>query len=150
MAGFCICAGEPPILPAAMSDLRQRNAPPRAILICTSFFVQHRSFDMAIYELRTYTAIVGKLAEVVELYKTQGWPALQKHPQKLVGYFTGDIGAVNQLIHVWKFDDDADRRAFWAGVFNDPEFMAFAKQTRPLLLSQENKLMLNAPWGPQP
>lgn len=105
---------------------------------------------MAIYELRTYNVIVGKMSELVDLYKTEGWAALQKHPKKLVGYFTGDIGALNQLIHVWKFDDDADRRAFWAGVFGDAAFMAFAKKIRPLMLSQENKLMMAAPWGPQP
>ena len=102
---------------------------------------------MAIFELRTYTVIVGKMAEVVELYKTQGWPALAKHPDRLVSYFTGDIGALNQLVHLWKFEDDADRRAFWAGVFGDAEFMAFAAKLRPLLLSQENKLLLAAPWG---
>ena len=105
---------------------------------------------MAIFELRTYTVIVGKMAEVVELYKTQGWPALAKHPDRLVGYFTGDIGALNQLVHLWKFEDDADRRAFWAGVFGDPEFMAFAVKLRPLLVSQENKLLLAAPWGKSP
>ena len=105
---------------------------------------------MAIYELRTYTAIVGKMGEITELYKNQGWPALQKHPQRLVGYFTGDIGAMNQLVHLWKFEDDADRRAFWAGVFGDAEFMAFAAKLRPLLLSQENKLMMAAPWGSAP
>ena len=105
---------------------------------------------MAIYELRTYNVTVGKMAEVVSLYKNEGWPALAKHPQKLVGYFTGDIGALNQLIHVWKFEDDADRRAFWAKVFTDADFMAFAGKLRPLLQSQENKLMLSAPWGPTP
>jgi hypothetical protein len=105
---------------------------------------------MAVYELRTYNVTVGKMAEVVSLYKNEGWPALAKHPQKLVGYFTGDIGALNQLIHVWKFDDDADRRAFWASVFSDADFMAFAGKLRPLLQSQENKLMLSAPWGPAP
>lgn len=105
---------------------------------------------MAIYELRTYTVIVGKMAEVVELYKTEGWVAISKHPNKLVGYFTGDVGALNQLVHLWKFDDDADRRAFWAGVYADAEFMAFARKLRPLLASQENKLMMAAPWGPQP
>ena len=105
---------------------------------------------MAIYELRTYNVTVGKMAEVVSLYKNEGWPALAKHPQKLVGYFTGDIGALNQLIHVWKFEDDADRRAFWAKVFSDADFMAFAGKLRPLLQSQENKLMLSAPWGPTP
>ena len=105
---------------------------------------------MAIYELRTYEVIVGKMSEVVSHYKNEGWPSLAKHPQKLVGYFTGDVGAMNQLVHLWKFDDDADRRAFWAGVFADPEFMAFAAKLRPLLASQQNKLMMNAPWGPKP
>ena len=110
----------------------------------------HWGIDVAIYELRTYAVVVGKMADVTELYKTQGWPALAKHPQRLVGYFTGDVGAINQLVHLWKFEDDADRRAFWAGVFGDAEFMAFARQLRPMLLSQENKLMLAAPWGPAP
>ena len=66
---------------------------------------------MAIYELRTYHVTVGKMAEVQQLYAQEGWPALQKHPQRLVGYFTGDVGALNQLVHLWKFEDDADRRA---------------------------------------
>lgn len=105
---------------------------------------------MAIYELRTYAVVVGKMAEVVELYNTVGWPALSKHPEKLVGYFTGDIGAINQLIHLWKFDDDADRRAFWAGIYADQVWMAFVGKLRPMLISQENKLMLASPWGPHP
>lgn len=92
---------------------------------------------MAIYELRTYTVTVGKMNDVVALYKSEGWPALSKHPQKLCGYFTGDIGALNQLVHLWKFDDDADRRAFWAGVYSDQAFMNFAKQLRPMLQQQE-------------
>ncbi len=103
---------------------------------------------MAIFELRTYSVVVGKMAEVVDLYQREGWPALEKHPKKLVGYFTGDIGAMHQLVHLWKFDDDADRRAFWNGVFSDPVFMAFAAQLRPMLRDQENKLLMAAPWGP--
>jgi len=71
---------------------------------------------MALYELRTYTLYVGKMAEVVKLYQEIGFPALQKGGQdkKLVGYFQGDTGMINQLVHLWKFDDDADRRAHWA------------------------------------
>ena len=103
---------------------------------------------MAIYELRTYHVMVGQMAEVVSLYKNEGWPALEKHPKKLVSYFTGDIGALTQLVHLWKFEDDADRRAFWAGVYGDAKFMEFAQKIRPLMLSQENKLLMAAPWGP--
>jgi hypothetical protein len=105
---------------------------------------------MALFELRTYTVVVGKMADVVDLYTREGWPVLQRHPPKLVGYFTGDVGALNQLVHLWKFDDDADRRAFWGAVFKDPQFLAFAAKLRPMFTAQENKLLLAAPWGPSP
>ena len=74
---------------------------------------------MTIYELRTYTLQVGKMAEAVKLYTELGYPALQKGGQdkKLIGYFQADTGTVNQLVHLWKFDDDADRRAHWASVY---------------------------------
>ena len=67
---------------------------------------------MALYELRTYTLRVGAMAEAVKLYQELGFPALQKGGQdkKLVGYFQADAGTINQLVHLWKFDDD-DRRA---------------------------------------
>jgi len=56
--------------------------------------------------LRTYTP---------QLYQEIGFPALLKGGQdkKLVGYFQSDTGTINQLLQLWKFDDDADRRAHW-------------------------------------
>ena len=35
------------------------------------------------------------------------------------------------LVHLWKFEDDADRRQHWAAVFADTDFMAFAGKLRP-------------------
>ncbi len=105
---------------------------------------------MPLYELRIYTLAVGKMKEAAEHYQTLGWPALKKAEDKLVGYFLGDVGAMNQIIHVWRFEDDADRRQHWERVFADPDFQAFAKVFRPLVLNQENRLMTEAPWGPTP
>lgn len=105
---------------------------------------------MALYELRTYKIVVGKLQEVLALYETEGWPALDPHKDKLVGYFVGDVGGMNELVHLWKYEDDADRRAHWASVYANERFMAFAAKLRPNLVSQENKLMMAAPWGPRP
>ena len=67
---------------------------------------------MAIFELRTYTLYVGKMSEAVKHYSESGWPALKKggFDSKLVGYFTTDVGTINQLVHLWRFEDDADRR----------------------------------------
>lgn len=109
-----------------------------------------REITVAIYELRTYTFHVGRLGEAVSIYHSEGWPALEKYGDKLVGYFTGDIGAMNQLVHLWKFEDDADRRQHWAAVFADADFMAFAGKLRPMILTQENKLLFASPWGPHP
>ena len=93
---------------------------------------------MALYELRTYTLHVGKMAEAVKLYQEIGFPALQKGGQdkKLVGYFQSDTGTINQLVHLWKFEDDADRRAHWAAVFANKDFVeGFASKFRPLLMT---------------
>jgi hypothetical protein len=108
---------------------------------------------MTVYEMRTYTLHVGKMAEAVKLYSELGYPALQKGGQdkKLIGYFQADTGTINQLIHLWKFDDDADRRAHWASVYSNKDFIeGFAAKFRPLLASQEVKLLTAAPWGPHP
>jgi hypothetical protein len=105
-----------------------------------------------IYEQRTYSVVVGQMAEVVRLYSTLGWPALQAggFSNNLVGYFLSDTGELHQLVHLWRFDSDEARREFWKNLFADADFMGFAKQLRPLLKSQSNQLLLSAPWGPQP
>ena len=108
---------------------------------------------MALYELRTYTLHVGKMAEAVKLYQELGFPALHKggHDKNLVGYFQADTGMINQIVHLWKFDDDAGRRAHWAAVYANKDFIeGFAPKFRQLLATQEVKLLTAAPGGPHP
>lgn len=107
---------------------------------------------MPVYEQRTYTLSVGKMRELMDLYRQTAWPLFQRkgYDSHLVGYFTVDVGTLNQLVHLWRFSDDADRRAFWAELYADDEFMEFARALRPLLSRQENTLLLPAGWGPQP
>ena len=107
---------------------------------------------MALYEMRTYTVQVGKLAEVVARYKDEGWPVLEKEGfgANLVGYFVADTGTINRLVHIWKFDDDVARRAHWARLFASEAFMGFAGKVRPSVLTQEVVLLNEAPFGPHP
>ena len=93
---------------------------------------------MSIYELRTYTLYVGKLNEAIDIYLNYGWPAIKKYEKNLIKYFIGDIGALNQIIHVWEFDDDNHRREIWKKIFSDEDFLIFASKFRPLVLKQEN------------
>lgn len=107
---------------------------------------------MSLYEKRTYSITVGKMADAVELYQSLGWPAIRAggFDKKLVGYFISDTGRLHQLVHLWRFDDDGDRRAFWEGLYAREDFMAFAAQIRALIDTQDVQLLRPAPWGPQP
>lgn len=107
---------------------------------------------MPIYEQRTYSVKVGCMPEVIRLYDEEGWSALEEggHTDRLVGYFVSDTGPLHQLVHLWRFEDDADRRSFWANLFADEEFMNFAVQLRPNIDTQHVQLLNPAPWGPTP
>ncbi len=107
---------------------------------------------MTIYERRTYDITVGKMNDVIALYSNEGYAALEAggFSANLVGYFTSDTGPLHQLIHLWRFDDDAARRDFWKRLFEDETFMQFAGQLRPMILRQEIQLLNPAPWGPKP
>ena len=105
-----------------------------------------------LYEKRTYSVTVGRMADLLKIYTEQGYPALEAggFSEHLVGYFVSDTGPLHQLIHIWRFEDDAARRAFWQRLFSDEAFMKAAVHIRPLLQAQEVQLMNPAPWGPQP
>ena len=105
-----------------------------------------------LYEKRTYAVKVGEMQEVKRLYSTEGWPALSAggFDKNLIGYFTSDTGDLHQLIHLWRFESDDERRDFWRRLFENEPFMAFAKKLRPHVNTQNVQLMLAAPWGPHP
>ena len=78
---------------------------------------------MKIFELRTYTLHVGKLSSAIKIYEELGWPALKKYKDNIIRYYIGDVGALNQIIHVWQFEDDNSRRELWKTIYNDKEFL---------------------------
>ena len=103
---------------------------------------------MKIFELRTYTLHVGKLSAAIKIYENLGWPDLKKYKDNIIRYYVGDVGALNQIIHVWQFQDDNSRRELSKTIYSDKDFIKFASEFRPLILTQENKLMTAAPWTP--
>ena len=92
---------------------------------------------MSIYELRIYTLYVGKLNDAKDIYLNYGWPAIKKYEKNLVKYFIGDIGALNQIIHIWQFEDDNKRREIWNKIYSDNDFIKFAKELNLTFLYQK-------------
>ncbi len=60
-----------------------------------------------IYELRTYTLKVRSLPAVLKLFEERLEHRLKYSP--LAGFWSTDIGPLNQIVHLWPYKDLQER-----------------------------------------
>ncbi len=101
-----------------------------------------------IVEQRTYSLQIGAVPEYLKLYEEEGLAIQRPILGRMVGYFSTEIGALHQIIHMWAYKDLAERTERRAKLLADPRWKEYAKKTRPLQISQENKILLPAPFSP--
>jgi NIPSNAP protein len=101
-----------------------------------------------IVEERIYTAIPGKSLEYVRMYEAEGLAIQRPILGNLVGYFTSEIGTLNQIVHMWAYEDLADRAERRARLLSDPRWKAYSAKVVTLLLKQENRILIPAPFSP--
>src|SRR5262245_60546362 len=58
-----------------------------------------------IVDHRTYELQPGRLRDFLALYEKEGLPVQMKHLGRLVGYFTTEVGNVNEIVHIWAYED---------------------------------------------
>jgi len=99
---------------------------------------------------RTYTVRPGTIAKQVALYEQYGLAAQQRHLGKPLAWLITETGEINTYVHLWVYEDAADRAKKRAAMQADPEWQAFlAKSTEAgYLIKQENKLMTPASFAP--
>lgn len=101
-----------------------------------------------IIEERIYTCYCGKAKQYVKMYEGEGLAIQRPILGNLLGYFTTDLGALNQVVHLWAYEDLADRATRRERLLNDPRWKAYAAKVQPLVLTQENKILVPAPFSP--
>ncbi len=95
-----------------------------------------------IYDHRTYTFHPGLINDFLRLYETQGYEVQVRHLGEPVGWFVcTDIGPLNQLVHIWKYESLADRGERRARLAQDADWQKYVAQLRPMLVSMENKIL---------
>jgi hypothetical protein len=83
-----------------------------------------------IYELRTYTAMAGRLPDLHRRFADITLGYFAKHGIKVVGFWTNEIGGPNdQLIYLLAYDSLADREAKWGAFVADKERLAKFAET---------------------
>ena len=97
-------------------------------------------------ELRTYTTHPGKLGEYLALYEAEGLAVQKRILGRMVGYYRSEIGALNQVVHLWAYTDLVERAERRQALLADPDFKAYVKKMLPLLVSQESRVLAPAPF----
>ena len=101
-----------------------------------------------ILEERIYTFKPGALPEFLALYEKEGFATHTKHLGQPVGYFTTDIGPLNQLVHMWGYRSHADRDERRAKLYADKDWMAFVPKTVNFIEKMENKILVPTSFSP--
>jgi hypothetical protein len=105
-----------------------------------------------IYELRTYTLKQGTLPDVVKAASTVSLDIRGNNYGKLEGYWQTEIGPLNQVMHLWSYQDLNQRAQLRAELSKNPRWGAeYVPLIRPNLLRQEIRLLnaFRAPKAPE-
>ncbi len=86
--------------------------------------------------------------EFLKPYEEEGLAIQTPIPGNLVGYFSTEIGPLNQVVHMWGYQDHAERDSRRAKLGAVPAWQAFVKKIRPLIVTQEHKILIPAPFSP--
>lgn len=94
-----------------------------------------------IYELRTYQLVPGGVQQYLELARTKILPCIAEHGIKPLGFWTTEIGPLNEVVHLWGYADLNERQAKWAAWAKDPRRAEVLANLRPIVVRQSNKIL---------
>lgn len=101
-----------------------------------------------IVEERIYTVQPTKARAFIRILEEGGYAIQSEHLGKAIGFFTTEFGPLNQVIHLWKYESMEDRSRRRAALQADPRWQEVVKQLSALVVKQENKLLVPAPFTP--
>ncbi|MDP6688309.1 MAG: NIPSNAP family protein, partial [Alphaproteobacteria bacterium] len=79
-----------------------------------------------------------------------GLPVQEKHLGRLLGFFTTEVGPINQAVFMWAFDSMGDREQRRAAMAKDPDWATFLAKVDALgaLKQQTNKFIVPTDFSP--
>jgi len=98
-----------------------------------------------IVDIRTYTIALRKMGEFLEVFDRLAMPVQLRHIGPPLGVFTSAVGPLNQVTHLWGFDDMGQFERAHAERDKDPDWPAYLQASALLITAQETRLVRRAP-----
>jgi hypothetical protein len=92
-------------------------------------------------EQRTYTTHPGQWRAYLALYEAKGLEIQSRILGRLVGYYYSELGELNQIVHMWAYDDMNERSMKRALLMQDSGWLAYVAEMLPLLQKQESQIL---------
>src|SRR5258707_10151102 len=107
--------------------------------------------SVMIYELRTYTVKPGTIGDMVKAASTMSRDIRNDDYGKLEGYWSTEIGPLNQVMHLWSYNNFDERTRLRGELAKNPRWTGeYLPLIRPLLVRQDIRLLnaVKAPVAP--
>lgn len=106
-----------------------------------------------LFEMRTYVANDGKMADLHKRFREHTNKLFVKHGMDLVGYWTPVDGAdaANTLVYILAYPNRESREKSWKGFMADPDWQAAYKASHaagPLVKKVESKFLNPTDYSP--
>ncbi|RQZ10238.1 NIPSNAP family protein [Burkholderia sp. Bp9031] len=95
----------------------------------------------AFIDHRIYTIRPRGMVEFIEIFDRLAMPIQVKYLGAPVGFYMSDIGALNQVVHLWGYDSIADYDARRTARDADPDWPAYLQASGHLIVAQESRIV---------
>lgn len=97
---------------------------------------------MSFVEMREYDLITGAVPRFLDAYRVHGYAIQRLHLGDPVGWYTTEVGELNQIVHLWRYESFEDRSTRRSRLMDDPGWLAYVAIIDPLLIAQRSRIML--------
>ena len=89
---------------------------------------------------RTYTVRPGTLRKQLALYEQYAFPVQKRYFGEPLAWLVAETGDVNSYVHIWVYEDAADRARKRAAMMGDAEWQTYLeKNAEPATCSSRNR-----------
>src|SRR5258708_32921084 len=96
----------------------------------------------------TYTCRPGRVRDFQEVYEQLAKPIQWPIIGEPIGFFTIDTGTLSQVVHMWKYENMADREQRRLKLSSAPGWSAYVDASMPLLSALENRILVPTSFSP--
>ncbi len=75
-------------------------------------------------------------------------PIIQKAGWKLIGYFYSITGTINEIVHFWYWDSQAQREELQLAVTTDPAWPIYQAANGHRIQKQQNRYLVPTDFSP--